>query len=717
MRKSIFTFSVCLSLSFAAYGQALLSPYTANMLALRQFSDRQAASGEQVFDAYIYVKDASTVEAIRALDIKVGLELGNLVTARVPLSKLNYLCGLDGVSYIEFGTEANPMMDKARAATYADAMMDGIDGLEHGYKGKGVVVGIVDTGFDYTHPNFYDASREQLRIRKVWEQSTENASIAGAEKPANFSYGTEFDTPEEILAAATDLQNNSHGTHVAGIAAGADVTDANPYYGIAGEADIVLVSRKAGDGSNVNISDAIAYIYEYADEVGKPCVVNLSLGTQIGPHDGSSSFDQIADKMQGEGRLLIGSVGNFGAKKLHVGSTGEEPVKTFVHFMEAPSNSNVGGDVDIWGEEGAAFTLQLLIVNKNTNEIVSASENYPVTSEGGTYTFEPASPTRGKVVVTTEINPLNGKPHALVTSGITSMRSSYALGIIVTPTQKGTVHLWADGNKVLLTNEGLEGWADGTTACTLAEIGGTGKRIVSVGAFVTSHGTGQQFPADEIGAIASFSSQGPTADGRMKPDVTAPGSYIAASLSSYFTPTTGTVASDLVWNERTYQYGYMEGTSMASPFVAGIVAAWLQAYPKMTPEDLRTVLQTTATVGEYTKASSENENVWGYGKINALEGLKKVLELASQSGIESEYVSEPGFIVSLSEGWKYIPSSSVSSLSFTLSDVSGNVVMSNDCGSLYAGDEIFLPAQGLVHGLYLLRVVCDGTVHSFKLLH
>ncbi len=119
----------------------------------------------------------------------------------------------------------------------------------------------------------------------------------------------------------------------------------------------------------------------------------------------------------------------------------------------------------------------------------------------------------------------------------------------------------------------------------------------------------------------------------MKPEITAPGTYIPASFSSYYTATTGTVANTVLWNDKSYNYGYMEGTSMAAPLVAGIVATWLEAYPQMTPEELRTILESTATNDEFTAPLSAAKTTWGYGKINALEGIKKAIELAKASGI------------------------------------------------------------------------------------
>ncbi len=524
-------------------------------------------------------------------------------------------------------------------ATQAHKVLAG-ESLPMAYTGKGVVVGVIDTGFDYTHPNFYNEEGTTLRIKRVWEQGTETSTIEGSARPFAFDYGMEFDTEQEILAAGTDLTGNSHGTHVAGLAAGADSRNGNLCYGVAKDADIVIVSIGKADRTDKNISDAVKYIYDYAESVGKPCVINMSLGHHNGAHDGNSDFDRTTDALQGKGRLLVGSVGNFGAQKLHASTSGKRVLKTAMDFVNAPSNSNTGAEVYVWGEKDKSFAVSVNITNKSTGEVISESQSTAVVGEGELVIYTPDSPTRGTITIDAHRDGNTGKPTARITSNITSIRSNYVVGITVEPLDDGTVHLWADASKTMLGSKGIEGWTDGDTNYTLAEIGGTGKRIISVGAYVISNNRNQMFPNDEIGGIASFSSRGMTADGRMKPEITAPGTYIPSSFSSYYTAATGSVANSVVWNDKNYSYGYMEGTSMAAPIVAGIVATWLQAYPQMTPEELRSILESTSMTDEYTAGKIADKDTWGYGKINAYDGIKKAIALAETAGIDDVTITD-----------------------------------------------------------------------------
>lgn len=714
MNKFLIIFSTCLTMGLTVHGQARLSPYTINALRLHTPTTR-SGSDNTTIRAYINMGESANRTVLHKLGVKIDLDLGDIITARIPIKSIEELCKQKGVEYISIGNDVYPMMKDARQATGADDMMAG-KGLSRPLDGSGVVIGIIDAGFDYTHPAFYDANRSTLRIKRVWEQATKATSIAGATTPKQFDYGMEFNSPEAILAAGTDKEGYSHGTHVAGIATGGDTANDNPYYGIAGKADIVLVSYGDLKESNVNISDAIAYIYDYAKSVDKPCVINMSLGTQMGPHDGTSPFDQVADRLQDKGRLLVGAAGNFGAVSLHTSTTGGTTVNTAINYAKAPSNSNVGGNVDIWGTKGQHFSVKLSVINKSTGQIVDQSEEYLIADNGGTYVFTPASPTRGNVMVSTEVNPFNGKPHALVTSGITSIRSSNLIGITVIPQGEGRVDLWADGSNITLTDGGLEGFSAGDTNYTLAEIGGTGKRIISVGAFVTSHATGQQFPNDAIGDIASFSSKGPTIDERMKPDITAPGSYIVSSLSSYATAVPGTTASSEVWNGRTYQYGYMEGTSMAAPFVTGVVAAWLQAYPSMSPEDLRKILGETATTDRFTLTSMTENGTWGYGKIDALSGARKALEMEANGIVNvSENLHE--YSVSRNEnGWVVSPITDLRTIKIELMNLAGKKLLTEIHHSVGAGEHVTIPDDQLPQGMYVLRISTSGYPHSFKVM-
>lgn len=604
--------------------QSRLSPSLRQQL---QHTRRAKGPGaDTLLPAFVHADGAQAKEALQKMGIKTGAGGDTLFTARIPGSLLKAAAGAEGVRYIEGASRVRPTLDKARPASGVDKVLAG-ESLPQAYTGQGVVVGVVDAGFDYRQPSFRSpADDNTLRIRRVWEQTYEQGT-----PPEGYDYGGELTTKEEIIGAEGDLSTNSHGTHVAAIAAGRDC--GNGYGGAAPDADLVLVSLDGTTADNVAISDAVAYIYAYAKEQGKPCVVNLSLGTQHGPHDGTSSFDRLCDAMQGEGRLLVGSAGNDGAAPIHAAATGGKELRTFIDFLSQPSDTNTGGEVDIWGSAGGAYTVQVALVKLTTGETVFASPEVDASAAAGnSVELELTKNSKGYVDITTEVNPVNNKPHALVTVNATSLRYNYALALIVKPADEAThVDIWADNQLVQLASNGLEGYTAGDTSRTVGELGGTGKRIISVGAYTTratyTPQGGTETTLDETaGNISSFSAQGPTADGRTKPDITAPGCYIVSALSSNDSYLSSyPIADAQTWENHTCVWGYMQGTSMSAPLVTGTLAAWLQADPTLTPETVRATLAATASETETAAADPMH---WGSGKLDAWAGIKHVVETA-----------------------------------------------------------------------------------------
>ena len=193
----------------------------------------------------------------------------------------------------------------------------------------------------------------------------------------------------------------------------------------------------------------------------------------------------------------------------------------------------------------------------------------------------------GNLSVTGEINPINGKTHLMLNFNYLNTPNYYH-GLYIISSNKGDINMWTEDIYSQFSNYGLKGFVDGNDDMTVGEIGGTGKRILSAGAYVTCDYWLQfgvpHYIDEKVNRLASFSSHGPTADGRIKPDITAPGTFIKSSLSNYYTGDKTTYCT-INWNGNKYEYGYMQGTSMASPFITGVVATWLQAYPYLTPED------------------------------------------------------------------------------------------------------------------------------------
>ena len=229
-----------------------------------------------------------------------------ITTVDIPVKNFVSFINSEIANFIEIGEKNYPMMDSARRVTHAALVNRGYN-LPKGYCGKDVVIGIVDIGFDYTHRNFYDSTQSTYRVKRVWNQT-----VSG-NPPSGYNYGTEYTTQSAILAAQYSHNNETHGTHVAGMAAGGGSSESamRKYKGMAPESDIVLVATTMQSDA---IHDGLTYILNYAQSVGKPCVVNMSLGGHTGPHDGQDGTERAVDNLfnNREGAALLVSAGNEG---------------------------------------------------------------------------------------------------------------------------------------------------------------------------------------------------------------------------------------------------------------------------------------------------------------------------------------------------------------------------------------------------------------------
>lgn len=695
-----------------SWGQGVLSPRTAIVVSDNGMNGAKGVSGtDRKVTAYVTINRELT--SWQKLGLKPMSEYDNTATVRLSVADINRLAKEKGVEYVQLTSNVSQALDVAREETGMNDVHNGVSLLQP-YTGKGVVVGVVDAGFDYMHSAFRNPKDGSLRIKRVWEQNP-SASVSGAKAPDKFGYGIELNTPELIEASAADMQNDSHGSHVVGIAAGSDDYENGKYVGNAPDADIVLVAFNLNKNSTAEICDGVQYIFDYADEVGKPCVINLSLANHDGPHDGTSTFDVMTSQMQKAGRLIVGAAGNNRKDNFHIdrtfSSADGQPLKTFVNF-KLNTATYPGGMIDLWGEEGTDFTVELSAYNLITGKNVETAAVYPV--EGVSEVTLGRNVT-GSWKVASEVSPLNGKPHVVLTSAITSIRNNYAVMLTITPKGKGRVNVWADNSYLGLESRDIEGVSGpDASSSTVGEIGGTGKKILTVGAytsrneFITPSYKGDL--NEIVGDISSFSSYGPTTDGRIKPEVTAPGCLIVSAVSNYDNSGSLVVAEEHENNGRNNIYAYMQGTSMASPFVAGVVATWLEAYPQLTPEQLHEIVQATSRKDSYT--TTEANNNWGYGKINPMDGLKKCIDLqtAGCEAIDSPFDGSVKVIGNNIEiGFVRSAKASV-----VVADLSGNTILSKDLGNRNGGEYVTVQMPECRKGVYVLSVKTGASTNSFK---
>ena len=570
-------------------------------------------------------KDFS-ISAMDQYGVIPGSNAGNIYTGLIPIDQLANVASAPTVTYVQIGEEVHLRMDSARKATHVKEVHQGLAPLTMPYTGKGVVVGVIDIGFDFTHPNFYDSTgTNNYRIKRVWNQKNNTGT-----PPSGYAYGSELTTQAAMLNAQTDQTMVDHGSHTTGTAAGAGGYPGSPYRGVAYQSDIVMVAPNPA-GSNTNLIDAIQYIQDYAASVNKPCVINMSIGTHMGPHDGKSIFDQFCDYTTGPGKLLVGSAGNEGMDRLHIGrnfSLTDTTLGTFMVFQSSYGN-NGDGFADIWGNQNENFLVRISLINANTLTVEDVTSFVPAnTSSVMLDTLVGTNSIKVPVSIATGIEPFNNKPHVLVEAYNSAQTNGYRFIMITVIGQNTAINMWTEG--ATFHNLGLGApFLMGNSTHTVGEIGGTGNSIITVGAYTSTNtwtalnNNVKNAPAfAAIGAIAPFSSFGPTADGRTKPDITAPGNILASSVNS-FSPAYDSAADrtvkSVVIGGKTWYFGMMEGTSMSSPTVAGIMALWLEKYPELTPKQALALMKNTAITDAFT--GTVPNLTWGWGKINAYDGL------------------------------------------------------------------------------------------------
>ena len=572
--------------------------------------------------AFVQLADGRSADDLKTFGVTVKRQLGHSSLAvQIPLSRFVELAQSAVCRTLDIGKLSRPALDVARAETGVAALYSGT-GVSSRYDGTGVVVGIVDIGFEYAHAAFYDSTGTTLRVKRVWNQKAESGT-----PPAGYSYGAEYTTPAAIVAAQTDDASETHGTHVAGIAAGCGGSNATAktYRGVAPAADIVLVATTMSDAG---IIDGVQYITDYAASVGKPCVINLSLGSHIGPHDGSSVFDRYSDTLLAgsQGVVLVGAAGNEGDENLHLQKTFDGANDTLLYSMIDFDGERYGTtSIDIWGEPGKQYMAALAIVDTSTGDIVAAS-NYYLSHVNSSDNTNIASGAVSFYVWQGGSDPYNNRQNIyfrINASSLSQYSGVYRVMLVVKSYEAQTLHAWNNSGEFETCN--FTALTAGNTDYTVGETGGSGNSMLSVGSYATRNDwnstNGYHYSVSQtVGDLSYFSSHGPTLDGRVKPDILAPGQYIAAPVNRFNTSyCTGSyaVANTTIGGVTEY-YAVMQGTSMATPFMTGVVALWLQDNPTLTFSQIAAIAHNTARQDSHTGViPASGSNLYGWGKVSA----------------------------------------------------------------------------------------------------
>ena len=565
--------------------------------------------------------------------------------------------------------------------------------LLQAYKGTGVVVGIMDTGIDFTHPDFKD-SNGKTRIKFLWDQT-----LSTSNPPSPWNYGREYtsnaiDNNFASAHLATASAYNGHGTHVTSHAAGNGLA-VNNFSGVAPEADIVFV---AIDFNNANaIVDAASYIYAKANALGKPCVINASLGDYNGSHDGTDLQAQAIKALitAQNGRSFAGAAGNSGDKDFHLGYNVSSADTNFTWFSG-------GAYIPMYGDT-ATF--------KNIQFAIGADKPSPNYSFRGRTAFSNITPHIGVLMNDTIWNGANRlctiQTYGDTANGVCSMEftvtpdSNYNWRLMTTGS--GKFDCWSFdrvtanmADTVIFPD--LKKYKQPDLLSTTVSSFQCLDEVITVGSYTNKN---KYYDADTVlqydpslvpGKLSFFSSHGPTRDNRIKPDITTPGEWIMGCIVVSKIPTTGHFAMGM----GSYHING-GGTSYASPSCAGIAALYLQMDPSAGWQEVKNAIINCAKVDSFTTFTIPN-NLWGYGKADAFASLTGC---ATSSGSMENVVQDDLAIYPN-------PFSSETTLEIMLSERSENAALkiySVDGKELrsipvHNSEKLILSRKGLNEGIY-----------------
>jgi subtilisin family serine protease len=580
----------------------------------------------------VFVRHTGDVASLTAHGLIVTVEAGDVISGVIDIGALRVLSELDTVLEVHGHPPMRPHLSTSVPEIHADLVRTAATP----YTGKGVIIGVLDTGIDIVHNNFR-LPNGQSRVLSIWDQTL---VAQGTEKPPSISpIGVEFGPTEIALALAgpdgafRHQDYSGHGTNVAGIAAGNATQAGNchgrgRFFGVAPDADLIIVKMQPdnpGPGDNFPASanqntDTIGgfkYVLQQAAraDINKPVVINFSAGTAMNPHDGTGFLDLSVDALLtgAPGQVIVVSAGNDGKPgvaddiangdysaglhtRKHVAANGAVVIPIAV-----PPDISVPLNFDIWYTAGTG-QLQFTLMPPTPPAIPMAPIPPPhifLAVQVGGCTLSglataATATTKGELRCTLT-PPANGRLPA----------GNWSVNLTETAGAALDLDLWIENNGPVLL------FVDRSNATTVTSPG-SAKNVITVAAY-----------GSVDGLLAEFSGRGPTLapDNRQKPEISAPGREAG--------PVDGIVAPRSRWRNNgpccdccIDFYTPQSGTSQAAPHVTGVVALMLQKNRNLTFDQIRATLQSFARAPSGSPPLPNND--WGFGKIDAQTAVANI---------------------------------------------------------------------------------------------
>jgi subtilisin family serine protease len=726
---------------------------------------RAAAAGEQKPGLFmVRVQPDANPDEVSGQIVGMGAEvkaaMGWMLMVAATAEQLPEIARLEGVLNIAKGTKPLLKLDKSRQVTHADEVQNGTgEQLPQAYNGDGVIIGVIDSGFDFTHPVFKD-DKGNLRIKAAYmsgmtytEGRGKKAVVDGKELE-----GTLFDIPEMILDTTKLKQTNTfHGTHVAGCAAASPVANVKGIAdghlaGIAPKAELIMCEtygdeqqKKKYEGSTtdvevLNVVNAMNYMEDYAKKAGKPLIVTMSMNTAAGPHDGTSAESLAYKYFCDKGNIMTIATGNEGGDNCHVHKTidANHPLKVllgrdkefgFINYLLTNKPAKIRIFLyDIAKKTEVATTNTYELVNGINSQAAISKDGEEAEedelskdllklmkdSEGKSRYYNSGGALAVKNGIGETQDPKGGTRHVTSTtiqSIGTIISSDIRLGVEITANESIEQRAWINSNSGGGEFENVEGFDKGSADVSVGDLCTTGVPI-SVGSWTANNlvvdKPGEKPEPDKketIGDISKYTSYGIDYAGHQHPFVVTPGNCVYSASNSFVDDEFNDVIAKQDFSNqfkgqttpRSYRWVKSDGTSMATPIAAGIIALWLQAaHDKgitLTIDKVKDIIKESTETDEFTQKAGIRA---GYGKLNAYKGLLKVLGLPTAISDLSQHQPQ-GMTFRIADGRLYAEGAE-DGTAVTLYNLSGTIVRQ----SQVAGGAVSL--DGLQPGVYAVQI-------------
>ena len=718
MRKIITCLTLMLALTAAAERGSKMSAFLQRYAAShQQAATRAAESGAQPC-IMAFVKTAPGIggQLLGKYGSTVLTSSGDIYIAVIPASQLQALAADEAVVRIEANEVHKPVMDTTHIVTGADKVQPEQYqkwGLQQAYDGKGVVVGITDSGFDFTHPMFRDA-QGSTRIKEAWD-------IYGSQPGGYAGLGSIYKQDQIMAQKSLSTNDSGHGSHVMGIAAGSQWQG---YRGLAFESDIVAANMgfsgtldqrnalltkienssdptlKAFEDAILEITSVadyltIKYVLDYAQEHHQPCVVNCSWTGQQSFSSSNALAEEFINSLTGPGRIIVAGTGNNSDTETYFEKKATERV-----FRRELEFRDAAGKIDLSAQ--GQYTLKMVVgaLPGDTITYTSADIEKNCTAIGGyEEKLRVALPDGQFAVCNYEITYDGGD--VCVGWGYGDMLKKKA-------SPKLILIVESDCDVRISTTWGsLIGADDQVNSPYTVGMPGSFRDVISVGATAWRGGmrsikgdwldkTGNLNP---LGQVISWSGTGPTISGLTKPDVVAPGQRIVSAFNSFVPDSIkdewASVTRRDIWpvDGKEHLMWVSDGTSMATPVVAGVIALWLQAAPTLTPQRIKEVISRTAT--RLDASLDYPNNKYGYGQIDAYKGLLDILGLTAIEGLSQR---EPEGVTFRRQGGLLYADGVAEGTPVTIYNLQGAIVSRQ---TVSGGS---LSIAGLARGVYAVQI-------------